>query len=183
MNINAATAPSRNLDLSLRDASTEIVIRPIGPESHVVRHVFPALSFEPAGTTLIAWMDDTPVGHVQVRWRGSVHDHVARQFPRTPEIRRLRVHEDAQRRGVAKRLLNAAEYAAKERNFRSVGLAVGITNGSAIKLYERNGFACASVPPFTSPMGMDSDGNPYSHLVQYMVKYMDVSTRPFTVLP
>jgi ribosomal protein S18 acetylase RimI-like enzyme len=164
------------------DPSSTVVVRPCEADELVsIRREFPGLPAEPAGTTLVAWVDGKPVGHIQIRWRGSVHSYVRARLPKTPEIRRLRVHPDAQGRGAAKALLREAEELAVARGHRSVGLAVGVTNETAIGLYQRCGYELSGIANFHSSMGMDDNGRRYTHTVQYMVKAVGRSARALVV--
>jgi GNAT superfamily N-acetyltransferase len=159
-----------------------LVVRPCEPQELVaIRRHFPGLPAEPAGTTLVAWVDGVPVGHVQIRWRGSVHGHVRARLIKTPEIRRLRVHPDAQGQGAAKLLLREAEELAVSRVYRSVGLAVGIHNEVAVNLYVHCGYVQSEIANFNSAMGMDDEGHRYTHTVQYMVKDIGRSARNIIV--
>jgi GNAT superfamily N-acetyltransferase len=160
-----------NATATREETTTLLVVRPCDPRELVaIRRDFPALPAEPAGTTLVAWADGVPIGHVQIRWRGSVHSHVRARLIKTPEIRRLRVHLDAQGQGAAKALLREAEELAVERGYRSIGLAVGVQNETAIGLYGRCGYVQAPITNFHSSMGMDDEGHRYGHTVQYLVK-------------
>jgi ribosomal protein S18 acetylase RimI-like enzyme len=154
-------------DFSIEDVAIRVVE---ADELSALRRVFPALPAEPAGTTLVAWEGNTPVGHIQVRWRGSVHSFVRARYPKTPEVRRLRVLPHAQGRGIAKALLNEVEEHAVLRGFRSLGLAVGVLNEIAIHLYLTLGYKSAGVADFESSMGMDQFGKRFTHQVRYMVK-------------
>jgi ribosomal protein S18 acetylase RimI-like enzyme len=181
MDINATAVLEPEAETSDEGLPT-LVVRPCEPSELVaIRREFPALPAEPAGTTLVAWFDGKPIGHVQIRWRGSVHSFVRARLPKTPEIRRLRVHPDAQGRGAAKALLREAEELAVALGYRSVGLAVGVTNETAIRLYRRCGYASSSISDFNSSMGMDEQGNRYTHTVQYMVKPVGRSAQALVV--
>jgi GNAT superfamily N-acetyltransferase len=181
MNIDAAAATKSESESTSED-HPRLVVRPCDPtELAAIRRDFPGLPAEPAGTTLVAWFDGKPIGHVQIRWRGSVHSFVRARLPKTPEIRRLRVHPDAQGRGAAKALLQEAEELALALGYRNVGLAVGITNATAIGLYLRCGYVQSSIANFSSSMGMDDQGHRYTHTVQYMVKPIGRSARALVV--
>lgn len=182
MDINAAATLESKATES-KATETGLLVRRILPtELFGLRREFPSLPAEPAGTTLAAWLDGVPVGHVQIRWRGSVHSFVRARLIKTPEIRRLRVHADAQGRGAAKALLREAEELAILHGYRSVGLAVGITNEIAIGLYERCGYAVTNIANFHSSMGMDDQGRRYTHVVQYMLKPIGREARPVIVI-
>lgn len=181
MDINASATIEREAEATSPGDSL-LVVRPCKTSELVaVRREFPGLPAEPAGTTLVAWLDGTPIGHIQVRWRGSVHSYVRARLNKTPEIRRLRVHPEAQGIGVAKALLREAEELAVSQGYRSVGLAVGVTNETAIGLYARCGYVQSDIANFHSAMGMDDEGRRYKHVVQYMVKPIGRSARALVV--
>lgn len=171
----SAAAPITKAPISKEGGLTVRAVE--APAMAALRREFPGLPAEPAGTTLVAWLGDKPVGHVQVRWRGSVHGHVRARLNKTPEIRRLRVFPDARGRGAAKALLKEAEELAVGRGYRSVGLAVGISNKTAIGLYEACGWVQSQIADFHSSMGMDAAGNRYTHTVQYMIKHIGREAR------
>jgi GNAT superfamily N-acetyltransferase len=159
-----------------------LLVRPCeASELVAIRRDFPGLPAEPAGTTLVAWVDGTPVGHVQIRWRGSVHSYVRARLTKTPEIRRLRVLHDARGRGAAKALLREAEELAVARGYRNVGLAVGISNHVALRLYNSCGYVQSQISNFHSSMGMGDDGARFTHVVQYLVKPVGRSARDLVV--
>ncbi len=56
------------------------------------------------------------------------------------EILTLGVMPDARRQGIATRLLQSVLEGAREANLRRVFLEVAVTNGAALRLYERAGF-------------------------------------------
>jgi len=156
---------------AIHDETPFLLVRPCeASELVAIRREFPALPAEPAGTTLVAWVDGQPVGHVQVRWRGSVHGHVRARLIKTPEIRRLRVHHDARGQGAAKALLREAEELAVARGYRNIGLAVGVDNHVAIRLYDACGYVQSPIANFHSSMGMADDGSRFTHAVRYLVK-------------
>lgn len=126
-------------------------------------------------TYLLAWSEEALAGHVMIRWRGSRHQHVGRRQRGVPEISRLAVAPRFRRCGVGTGLLRAAEMHAALRGFNATGLAVGVDNEPALRLYRKAGYVPTNIPCFESPFGVDSDGSTRTHLVTYLVKPLDVS--------
>lgn len=98
---------------------------------------------------LLAWIEDTPVGHVLVKWGGSGDDRIARAVPDCPDLEDLLVQPRRRSQGIGSALLSAAEEAVKRRGHHLVGLGVGIDNGRARALYERAGYEPAPVAEFS----------------------------------
>ena len=93
-------------------------------------------------TYLIAWDDERPVGHAEIRWNGCAAAEVRRRFPRCPEISALDVWPAGMRsRGIGTTLIAAAERLAIARKIREIGLGVADDNPRAAALYRRLGFA------------------------------------------
>jgi GNAT superfamily N-acetyltransferase len=90
---------------------------------------------------LIAWVDDVPAGHADVRWDGCDAAEVRRRFPRCPEINALDVWPARMRsRGIGTALIAEAERQAAGRGFGQIGLGVADDNPRAAALYLRPGF-------------------------------------------
>ncbi len=124
-------------------------------------------------TYLITWLDGVPVAHVQIRWPGSVHARVREAFPDVPELRRFEVDRSMRNRGIGGRLLAKAEALVVERGYLAVGLAVGVANDGAQRLYERNGYVDWARGHFDSfKVRIDADGEAREepHVVTYLVK-------------
>ncbi|HEX6700239.1 MAG TPA: GNAT family N-acetyltransferase [Gaiellaceae bacterium] len=92
-----------------------------------------------AGTYLVAWDGEEPVGHAFVAWSGTKLG--------VPEIQDVWVVPDRRRSGVATALSCAAENEARRRGATRISLSVGIGNDAARALYERLGFAEAGLAP------------------------------------
>jgi len=107
-------------------------------ENHHRRYAVQARS---DGMYLIAWSDDTPIGHLLLIWEAPDED-VARGYPpRTAYLQSGGTREAYRRKGVMTRLIDEAERLAAEEGYRSIGLAVGSTdNPVARRLYERLGY-------------------------------------------
>ena len=124
-------------------------------------------------TYLITWVEGRPVGHLKVRWAGSVHDHVRRGRPHTPEIRRFAVLPEFRGQGIGGRLLAKAESLVTARGYSAVGLAVAVDNLGARRLYLRNGYQDWEGGSFESRwdlMEHDVVVGEHVHVATYMFK-------------
>jgi GNAT superfamily N-acetyltransferase len=92
-----------------------------------------------AQTYLVAWEEDTPVGHAHVAWSNTTLG--------VPEVQDVFVAERFRRRGVASTLTRAAERLAAERGHRRISLSFGIANEPARRLYEGLGYRRAGLKP------------------------------------
>ncbi|MCW2667258.1 MAG: hypothetical protein JWN57_2220 [Frankiales bacterium] len=85
----------------------------------------------PAGTLLVALLDDEPVGCGAVR---------PAPFPATGEVKRMYVAPQARGRRVAERLLRDLEGAAAGLGYRRLILETGQRQPEALRLYARCGY-------------------------------------------
>lgn len=90
-------------------------------------------------TYLVAWDDDAPVGHGEVRWIGCAGPEVRAAYPDCPELNGLLVYR-LRGRGIGTALITAAEDHAHSRGHTMIGLGVGDDNPRARALYERLGY-------------------------------------------
>ena len=97
---------------------------------------------------LVAWNGEEPVGHVFVKWPGALSSKRA-AMEACVEIEDLYVRSDKREQGVGDALLAAAEEEAQARGFDRIGLAVGLENEPALRLYGRRGYADAGHGVFT----------------------------------
>jgi GNAT superfamily N-acetyltransferase len=90
---------------------------------------------------LVAWLDERPVGHAEIRWDGCAAAAVRERFPRCPEVNALEVFPERMRsRGIGTALIAEAERRVKARGFGQIGLGVADDNPRAAALYLRLGF-------------------------------------------
>ncbi|MDG4767240.1 GNAT family N-acetyltransferase [Solwaraspora sp. WMMD406] len=87
----------------------------------------------PAGTFLVAYLDDVPVGCAGWRSHGDAGSDA--------ELKRMYVADAARGRGVARTLLGAVERSAAEHGRRRVILECGDKQPEAIALYRSSGYA------------------------------------------
>ncbi|MFO0862560.1 MAG: GNAT family N-acetyltransferase [Candidatus Saccharibacteria bacterium] len=89
---------------------------------------------------LIAWQNDVPVGHLNLKWEGS-GPQVSQYLPNTPELNAIGVWPPEKRsQGIGGQLIVQAEAMAKEKGFKQVALAVSLDNPRAKELYEKHGY-------------------------------------------
>ncbi|MBR7838501.1 GNAT family N-acetyltransferase [Actinospica durhamensis] len=94
---------------------------------------------------LIAWSEEAAVGHVVVTWAGFREEPARLAVPQCPAIGYLQVTPASRGKGVGSALVGAAEACIAARGFRRAGLAVGIDNPAAARLYQRLGYQDTSV--------------------------------------
>lgn len=86
-------------------------------------------------TVLVAWLGDRAVGHMvlSTHWNGFAH------------VDELAVDESARRSGVARSLLDVAQFWSRKRNLPGVMLETQNNNLAACRLYERCGYRVGGV--------------------------------------
>lgn len=87
---------------------------------------------------LVAWLDGVPVGHLLLKWGGSLVS--ASTTTSRPTLSDISVHPDYQSRGIGSRLMEVAEHLAAQLGYCQVRLSVAIENVRARALYERRGY-------------------------------------------
>ncbi len=130
---------------------------------------------------LLAEYQDTLIGHVVLRWAGSVHGGVRGHLGIVPELRRFRVADSFQRSGFGRQLLELAEGVVAARGYDSLSLCVGIDNAAARRLYETSGYATWGRGFFESSWkSADADGRvvEIAHVVDVMTKSLLASASP-----
>jgi predicted GNAT family acetyltransferase len=90
-------------------------------------------------TYLVAWEDDTPVGHAHIAWTGGRLG--------VPEIQDVFVTPEHRRRGVASELTATAEREAVARGHLRISLSYGIANEAARRFYQGMGYRDAGLEP------------------------------------
>lgn len=91
-------------------------------------------------TYLVAWSGPRPVGSGVIGWLGFPSAESRARLPGIPVIRNLAVPPPWRNRGVATALIRAAERRILERGQAQVGIAVGLDNPDAARLYRRLGY-------------------------------------------
>ncbi|WP_322506995.1 GNAT family N-acetyltransferase [Anaerolinea sp.] len=86
---------------------------------------------------LIAFLAEMPVGHLLLKL-DRARDEAVRA--NCPDLEDLFVHEEYRQQGIATQLLLHAEDLARQRGYAEIGLAVGLDNPDARRLYERLGY-------------------------------------------
>ncbi|WP_397452226.1 GNAT family N-acetyltransferase [Pseudomonas sp. NA-150] len=84
---------------------------------------------------LVAWLDERAVGHIilSTHWNGFAH------------VDELAVDASARRSGVARSLLEVAQFWSRKRNLPGIMLETQNNNLAACKLYERCGYVVGGV--------------------------------------
>ena len=129
------------------------------------------LQKEGKATYLVAWEDKTPVGHLLIRWDGSLEiprivDRMpmAAKFADYPSFEGIDVRLDRRGRGIGTALIRHAERLVRQRGFEQAVIEVDIDNLRARTLYERLGYAESGLREFTtSGTYVDDDG----HIVEW----------------
>jgi ribosomal protein S18 acetylase RimI-like enzyme len=101
----------------------------------VSRHLGLARLYQGDGAYLVAWIDEIPVGHVYL----TISD--------PPQLQDVEVAATYRRRGVAHKLVAAAETAASSRGARSLRLSVSASDHDVQRLYHSLGFVDAGIAP------------------------------------
>jgi len=89
---------------------------------------------------LVADFNNFPIGQVAIQWTGKI------THPSFPDIQSLRVMETFRGLGIGSRLVEACEIEVLRRNFDQIGIAVGLENPAAQRLYERLGYHVSGAP-------------------------------------
>ena len=108
------------------------------------KHRFTSEVLDPATVllTVVAYVDDEPVGHACLRTLGG---SMAGEL----EIKRMYVEPDARGSGVADALLAAVEQRAQEEGVARVVIHTGDRQLAALRFYERQGYTPIDVfPPY-----------------------------------
>lgn len=129
------------------------------------------LQKEGKATCLVAWEDKTPVGHLLIRWDGSLEIPrivnripMAAKFAGYPSFESIEVRLDRRGRGIGTALIRHAEQLARQRGFEQAVIEVDIDNPRARALYERLGYAESGLGVYTtSGTYVDDDG----HIVEW----------------
>lgn len=121
----------RREDLELLEAA----IPAISPRGHALRY---ERQLAGQGTYLIAWVQDIPVGHAEIRWDGN---DVGDPFPDCPQLSGVEVWPEQYRfRGIGTALVAEAERRARRRGLDQLGAAVADRSRRVAVLCFRLGF-------------------------------------------
>ena len=163
--------PLRQADLPLVEAGLRSGGMPAG---HARR-----LQMQDNGTCtyLFAWQGDAPLGHLLLTWTGPEQEPMKSAIPDCPEVGALFVKQDMRSRGIGGCLLASAEHLVLSRGLNQIGLAAGIDNKQAQRLYRRRGYVDAGFPQFTvSWTFFDKEGREQieSEQCRYLTKQLAV---------
>lgn len=153
----------------LTDAGLEDLEKAIpGRGSHPVR-----LQEQKDGKSsyLIAYLNGTPVGHLNLKWNGDESPTVKKYVQDCPEINGLSVWPpEMQSRGIGRKLVAKAEEIAKERGFKQIGLGVNLDNPRAKSLYEKLGYVDWGHGTYIDPWTNRETGEAHADPCQYLIK-------------
>lgn len=121
---------------------------------------------------VVAWMDDKPLGLGFVNWPGPRSAQLARRWPATPEIYRLRVIPRYRSLGIGTLLVQHLEKVAASKGYARVGLGVHAENRRACSLYIRLGYEADPEPFVDEYTATLADGRTraFSNTSTFLVK-------------
>ncbi len=100
---------------------------------------------------LIAWNEDVPVGHLNLKLNGSDEEYVKDRLGFLPELNAIGTYPPEMRsKGIGRMLIAEAERICREKGFEKVGLAVDVSNFRAKELYEKLGYKDSGIGEFDS---------------------------------
>jgi GNAT superfamily N-acetyltransferase len=141
-----------------------VIVRPLTDgELALVDERLPLHRLGRAGTYLVAWDGDEPVGHAFLSWSGTKLG--------IPELQDVFVAPERRREGIASELTGAAEEEARRHGADRISLSVG-TDEAARALYEKLGFEDAGVEPERVSGTIVLRGKPFEvdDTLSYLVK-------------
>lgn len=119
-----------------------IEIRPLEPaDVEQVDAVLPLHRLDHPGdsTYLVAWDDETPVGHAHIAWEETELG--------PPELQDFFVLPERRNQGIGTQLTEAAERLAADRGHDECSIGVSASNAAARRLYEALGYRAIDGPP------------------------------------
>jgi GNAT superfamily N-acetyltransferase len=125
---------------------------------------------------LIAWLDNIPIGHVQLKLSGSEKMQVREYTQDTPEIDAFYIVPGQRDKGFGTEIVEYVEKLVKEKGYLKLGLSVDIKNLKASKLYEKLGFKYWPLGDFDNSWEYtNQEGVPHkeNETCTYMIKQLD----------
>ena len=125
---------------------------------------------------LIAWLENSPVGHLLIDWNGTDDEPMTSGLTGCPNLEDAFVAPQRRSMGIGSRLLDTAESLARQKGFSRIGLGVAIDNPRARSLYERLGYRDSGFNQYTSRGHyIDRDGQEQSweETCNYLIKHLD----------
>ncbi len=89
---------------------------------------------------LIAWKNNHPIGHVQVRLNGPKIKKVKSNLKNCPHLESLGVKENYRKKGIGTKLIDYTENLVKKKGYEKIGLAVEKGNSFLENLYSKRGY-------------------------------------------
>lgn len=100
---------------------------------------------------LIAWDGQVPVGHLNLKLKGSDEEYVKSKLGIFPELNAIGTYPPEMRsKGIGRKLIARAEEICRKKGFEKVGLAVDTSNVRARELYEKLGYEDSGIGEFDS---------------------------------
>ncbi len=96
----------------------------------------------------VAWLNGNPVGHALVRWLGPRDETVRKDYPKCPEIYRLRVLKDFRSHGIATAIIGKCENEALKRKHLLIGLGTHSNITTKDNLYIRLGYKLSTIDSY-----------------------------------
>ena len=128
-------------DLTVRPANPddlELLTSALGDDEYFADRL--ARQHAGRGELLVAWLNNSPVGHIYLWWEQPDEPEIDRHLPGVPVLQHLHVHVRQRRQGIGTQLLIAAERRLRRRGHRQIALAVAVVNVDAARLYRRLGW-------------------------------------------
>jgi GNAT superfamily N-acetyltransferase len=123
---------------SAADGDLDALVAVLGQRHYFSEHL--ARQRDGHGVLLVAWVAGGPVGDLFLAWPPADQPPIREQLPGVPQLTHLEVLDPVRRRGVGTALIRAAEDVARGFGHDRIGLAVGLDNRNARRLYERLGY-------------------------------------------
>lgn len=89
---------------------------------------------------LIAWLLEKPIGHIFLRLDGTKDKLIKKEIGRCAHIEAAAVKPNLRSRGIGTKLVRKCESLSRKKGFKKIGMAVGINNLRASKLYKKLGY-------------------------------------------
>jgi GNAT superfamily N-acetyltransferase len=121
------------------ESQLDFLVTQFSPDNPMFQYNRYAIQMRGEGLYLIAWHNNTPVGHFLLRWSGPNEEFVTKllEIRYSAYLEAGLTKDEFRRKGVATAIIEKAEQLAKEKGCVCIGLEVGVCNPEAKRLYER----------------------------------------------
>ena len=96
---------------------------------------------------LIAWYNQIPIGHIQIRFNGCEIKKVKKKIKNCGHIESLSVNKKLRGKGVALKLMDFSEKLIKKKGLDKAGLSIEENNSFLIILYTKMGYKDSGLGP------------------------------------